>query len=196
MEPQVGHKSSIIRTIKLSQCKSFLGSTTDEFLKISHFILIVVTYPRSQQKTHTFGSLIACQLVTPLMYISKCRGTDLFKTALCKHVYSMPHAVEYAVPSDLENLHLEHNDFCRKWPLPETRLSLPITYLLDLAGAFECMRPLAASCWDCLVNHTLCFERFYRPFVGGSEESINSAATYLMYGRANWLKVLDWCKEI
>lgn len=43
-------------------------------------------------------------------------------------------------------------------------------------------------------SYTL-FWQVYRPFVGGSEESINSVATCVTYGRANWLKVLDLCKE-
>jgi len=76
-DPWVGHKSNIIRTSRLSQCKTFLENTTDKFLKTSHFIFIVATYPWSQQKTGTVGSHIVCQFVAPLMYMSKCRGINI-----------------------------------------------------------------------------------------------------------------------
>jgi len=36
--------------------------------------------------------------------------------------------MECVVPSDLDNLNLEHDDFCRKWLLSETRVSLPVMY--------------------------------------------------------------------
>lgn len=45
-----------------------------------------------------------------------------------KHSYFMLYMAECFVLSNLGTWNLEHNDFCRKQTLPETKLSLPIIY--------------------------------------------------------------------
>lgn len=56
MEPSTGHESNITRPSRASQCKIFLGSSTDGFLKTSHLLIIVATYLQSQPKILAIGS--------------------------------------------------------------------------------------------------------------------------------------------
>lgn len=62
IKPQADLESNIMRPRKVSQHKIFLRSATATFMKISHFMLTVATYPGSQQKANTFVSYIAFQL--------------------------------------------------------------------------------------------------------------------------------------